>query len=274
MDTTRIDSVAKFFAGRRSRRRMLAEAGGLAATTMAVAGLAKTSSAQESTPPSTASDEEAPVFLFLQAFQAGSVVPKEGAEDRYVLTLEQGLGQTVYFSDRPDRIVGAAPTPKFLEGLGFPDDNPPNAALVVETGEGQTEVVVLQLYAPEYDLPTRTATYEVAVLAEWERQGGTDAGTFTETAADLSAFDSGFGAAHLFIDDCPDFDAICYTSCSPNGDIMPTAGSLGPKGMCWSWDDWQCHPCSFWNHTTAAAECNATFPVCNGHCYTSPIGFC
>ena len=76
-------------------------------------------------------------MLFIQSFQSGSVVPKDGAEGRYTLTLEQGLGHTIYFSDRPDRIVGAPRPPQFLEGLGFPDDNPPNAALVVETADGQ-----------------------------------------------------------------------------------------------------------------------------------------
>ena len=44
------------------------------------------------------------------AFQSGTVAPKDGPEGRYTVTLEHGLGQTIYFSDRPDRIVGAAPT--------------------------------------------------------------------------------------------------------------------------------------------------------------------
>ncbi len=172
------------------------------------------------------------MFLFLQSFQAGSIVPKEGDEDRYVLTLEQGLGQTVYFSDRPDRIVGAAPTPQFLKGLGFPDDNPPNAALVVEGEGGETGIAVLELFAPSYDLPTRTATYEVAVLSDWERQGqaGDSGGAvFSETTEDLAQQFPQFGAAHLFIDDCADGLVSCRTS---TGEILGYAVTVG---FCWDW---------------------------------------
>ena len=138
------------------------------------------------------------MMLFVQSFQAGSVAPTAGSDGRYTLTLEQGLGHTIYFSDRPDRIVGSMPTPQFLSEIGFSEGNPPNAALVVETDEGQTEVAVLELFDPGYDEPTRTATYEVAVLAEWERRGGD---RFAEIDIDLAQLLPTFGAAHLFIDD-------------------------------------------------------------------------
>ncbi len=48
-------------------------------------------------------------MLFVQSFQSGSIAPVDGAEGRYTVTLEQGLGQTIYFSDRPERIVGTEP---------------------------------------------------------------------------------------------------------------------------------------------------------------------
>ncbi len=141
MNATRLDMISKLFATRRSRRQALAQAGAGLAAAVGAAGLAHraaTAAQDEAATPSAAAsaENEGPVFLFLQAFQAGSVAAKEGSEGRYTLTLEQGLGHTVYFSDRPDRIVGATPTPQFLQGLGFPDDNPPNAALVVETDRG------------------------------------------------------------------------------------------------------------------------------------------
>src|SRR5215203_3811661 len=213
------ETISKLFADRRTRRQALAQAGASLAAAVVGAGLARQAVAQDvaATPPTTSAEDEAPVFLFLQAFQAGSIVPKAGAEDRYVLTLEQGLGQTVYFSDRPDRIVGAAPTPQFLKGLGFPDDNPPNAALVVEGEGGETGIAVLELFAPSYDLPTRTATYEVAVLSDWERQeqaGDSGGAVFSETTEDLAQQFPQFGAAHLFIDDCPDAAPLqCYKEC-------------------------------------------------------------
>ncbi len=271
MDTTRFETISKLFAGRRTRRQALAQVGASLAAAVGGPGLARQAVAQDAaaTPATTSAEDEAPMFLFLQAFQSGSVVPKEGAEGRYVLTLEQGLGQTVYFSDRPDRIVGAAPTPKFLEGLGFPDDNPPNAALVVETEAGQTEVAVLELFAPAYDEATHTATYEVAVLAEWERQGETGGAVFSETTQSLAEQFPRFEAAHLFIDDCPDAAPLqCYKECGSD----PVA-NLGTRGMCWSWADWTCHPCvGDWQGT--AFECGFNFASCISGCFTDHWGVC
>jgi hypothetical protein len=168
MNANRFDTVTKLVANRRlSRRQALAQGGaGLAAGAMAAARLTGDAHAQ-GTPQATPVQEgqpEPPEMLFIQAFQSGSVTPIEGTEGRYTLTLEQGLGYTVYFSDRPDRIVGASPTPQFLEGLGFPAENPPNAALVLETASGETAFAVLELFSPAYDEASHTATYEAAVL--------------------------------------------------------------------------------------------------------------
>lgn len=208
-------------------------------------------------------------MLFVQAFRSGSVTPADGAAGRYTLTLEQGLGYTVYFSDRPDRIVGAHPTPQFLEGLGFPDDNPPNAALVVETAAGQTEVAIVELFSPVYDEATHTATYEVAVLGEWERAGDM---TFVESDANLAEVLPEFGAAHLFIDDCPDAEIWC----SRDG---VNVGSFGVRGHCYSAWEIACLPCDpWWEYVRDAMwywpqYCNNAFPrECNGNCV--PKGVC
>ena len=64
-----------------------------------------TVAAQDATP--EAMNDENTSYLFLQSFQSGSIVAKDGEADTFTLTLEQGLGQTIYFSDRPERIVGA-----------------------------------------------------------------------------------------------------------------------------------------------------------------------
>ncbi len=273
MQANRFDTMTKLFAGRLSRRRAMAGGGaGLAAGALATAGLVLPARAQTSTPAALAADGEGPTMLFVQSFQAGSVVPS-GTVGRYTLTLEQGLGHTIYFSDRPDRIVGSMPTPQFLSELGFSEGNPPNAALVVETDEGQTELVVLELFDPGYDEPTRTATYEVAVLAEWERRGGD---RFAETDTDLAQLLPTFGAAHLFIDDydlygdrvnfCPQNTMM---TCWVNGQ---KAGDLDWFGVCEARNG-TCQPTvlgqrsfevnqSRWNF-----ECNATFPdTCGGHC--------
>ena len=80
------------------------------------------------------------------------------------MTLELGLGQTLYFGDRPSRDVGAVPTEQFLQGQGGADDNPPNAALVVDDGNGGTEIAVVELTNPLIDPSVPAVTYDVKVL--------------------------------------------------------------------------------------------------------------
>jgi hypothetical protein len=264
MNASRIDTIARFLAERRSRRALARAGAGLAAGALAAGGVTATARAQNVTPAAT--DQDGPTLLFLQAFQAGSITASE-AEGRYILMLEQGLGYTVYFSDRPDRVVGATPTTRFLAELGFPDDNPPNAALVVETAEGQTEVVVLELFAPAYDIASRTAIYQVEVLGEWER--ATD-GTVSETTVDPAEVLGSFGAAHLFIDslrnagtpNCDQSTVYCYNSCT-----APPYGDLGTGNLCWSETDQACMPCQ---PADLDAECTARFPDhCAGNCFAS-----
>jgi hypothetical protein len=118
---------------------------------------------------------------------------------------------------------------------------------------------VLELFDPRYDTATRTATYEVKVLQHHERLGM----SFQEQATDLAQLHPTFGAAHLFIDDCPDGVPYCHV---PDGSIV---GNLGSQGYCWNWDVWRCQPCNGgWDHT--AALCDQTFPACQNACYTDP----
>jgi hypothetical protein len=271
MNATRFDSIAKLFASRRlSRRQALARGGaGIAAGTLAAIRVASDAEAQDATPAAPAADgDQGPTMLFVQAFRAGGVTPAEGVDDRYTLTLEGGLGQTVFFSDRPERIVGAHPTPTFLAGLGFPEDNPPNAALVVETEAGQTEIAVVELFNPSYDEATHTATYEVAMLGEWERAADM---SFIEADADLAEVLPAFGAAHLFIDDCPDALIWCEDQ---DGNNLGNATSY--TGHCYSWGAATCLPCSPWYTEPAQArsywdsQCNAILP-CGAGCAANNV---
>ncbi len=105
---------------------------------------------QEATPPASPTAPGAdPTFLFVQTATAGSFTPNPdagtptavgtpaaGGGGDYLLTLEGHHGGTVYFSDRPERIFGNAPTQAFLVGLGFSPANPPKAALVTQTDDG------------------------------------------------------------------------------------------------------------------------------------------
>ncbi len=279
MNQSRVDRIAKVFADRKRSRRQAVDQGGAG---LAVEGVAVSvlpaAAAPEATPeatpdPTGAVGDRGPTMLFVQTYQAGTIAPVEGSAGRYTLTLEAGSGQTVYFSDRPDRIVGANPTSAFLEGLGFPDDNPPNAALVVETAPGEIDVAVVELFAPAYDPVGQGVTYEIEVLANW--QSSLEMG-FSEAPTDLAALAPNFGSAQLFIDDCPDADMTCHSDFvvrnPETARYYGTIGNAEHDGYCYSWGAVACLPCRPWFGSKLDAyrywneQCNQRFPDCYGHC--------
>lgn len=280
MDPARFDGLTRRLAGRTSRRTALGTAlGGIATVALARVAVAREGTpAPDATP---ASGGEAPVFLFVQTFASGrgelnpgagtpiaSGTPEPGGGASFLLTLEGHTGQTIYFSDRPDRIVGAAQTQQFLDGLGFAASNPPNAALVGEFRAGQG-VVVLQLIEPVYDADAGTVTYGAEVLRGYEGENLAPV-VADEVAERLPAE---FGSAALFIDDCP-----TYTSClteawaSFGGEPvyigLESVGPIpnGPYKACFSKDTVTCAPCD----TTLQKLtdlCNAAYPdMCMGNC--------
>jgi hypothetical protein len=267
MDANRFDRISKLFAQRRAL--------------------------QAGTPEAADQSSQTPKFLFVQTFRAGAITPAKGAEGRYTLSLEAGDGQTVYFSNRPDRLVGAEPTNDFIDHLGFPADNPPNAALIFEAEPGNIDVAVVELYAPVHDDVSGGMTYEVAPLGNWQAELGVE---LQEAPTDLAAASS-FGAAHLFIDgllDCPGGEVVCraygsgqvlgtipgdwfnnfcshslwadgrsYDFCVPCG--TPSNLFSGPPSRDWKGDlrdIW-----SYWGNV-----CNERIPACNGNC--RPTGWC
>ncbi len=236
MDASRFDRITQLFAQRRLSRRaaVTATAAGVAATVVGTqhAGLAQDATPQAS--PVVDPAAEKTTYLFVQSFQSGTLTPNDN-DDRHTLTLEQGLGQTIYFGDRPSRDVGVTPTEQFLEGLGFTDDNPPNAALIVETGDGETDLAVLELFAPTYDAATHTATYQVSGLEAWEDT--LDLG-LQDAPADLSAFTPDFAGAHLLIDDCVNATVDCYTAGGEGGNWV---GSFDNQSFCYNYGI--CMPC-------------------------------
>jgi hypothetical protein len=275
MQPTRFDRISKAFAGK-----PLLRSRALATSAAAANGSAPADTAQGTRP--TPDAERGPTMLFVQTFQSGTIAPKEDAEGRYTLTLEAGTGQTVYFSNRPDRIVGANPTPQFLEGLGFPPDNPPNAALVVETAPGESDVAVVELFNPTYDPETLGVSYEVAVLANWQYELDME---LQEAPTDLAALAPSFGAARLFIDDCPDGTMICYRPNVPfnewwenrvlndPSEIVGTISNGDHDGFCYNWEWMECLPCQPWIHNLHDSyfwwteECNDRFPQqCENSC--------
>ena len=198
MNSDRFDTLARTFSARLPRRLALRRG---AAALVAGAGLAaagRRAAGQEASPVASPEAEDAEGSdLFVQTFRAGTLVPKSGEEGVYVLTLEGGTGQTVYFSDRPARRVGLVPTAVLLEQLGFTPADPPNAALVVQTAE-EEEIVVVELFNPTFDEAAGTLTYEVRLLADYAGVGLAD---LAERQGDDPPAPS-FDIAHLFIDGC------------------------------------------------------------------------
>ena len=210
MDSNRFDTISKLFASRKTRRSAIAGGIGLAATATSLARVV----AQDATPavdpddphPGADDVQADPMFLFVQPFDTGAWAPKDGEDGVYTLTLTGAAANTIYFSDRPERIVGLSPTQTFLDGLGFTPENPPNAALVAprEDGEGQ-EILVIELLNPRYNAQIETLTYDARVLADYGEHG------LAHLANQQQDYEIGeaFGAGSLFIDDCETKQLTC-----------------------------------------------------------------
>lgn len=285
MDSSRLDRISQLFAARKLSRRQA-----LASTSIAATGLAagRSASAQEATP---VAETDNPSFLFVQSFGAGSITA--AANGQLTLTADHLTGQTIFFSDRPDRIVGTVPTEQFLGldrapspsapvtpaaamgdnaatpegGIGFTPADPPNAALVFDRGEGSDEpgdVVVVELINPTYDRATGRATYEIAVLAD---ETAVDLTYLSQPVADAAAIRD-FTGASLFIDDCSDGDIICVNVTNHTTATLVSADS--PTGYCWDSSNWCCSPCAgmdYWSqqcyeqlpYFCAQSDCYATY---------------
>jgi hypothetical protein len=263
MDAHRFDTIARLLASRRTRRAALRDgAAGLAG--LAAIGTAAT--ARAAWPPVRrdavpAAQPHDPALLFVQVFGAGELAPKDGEPDAYTLTLSQGTGSTLYFSDRPDRIVGTWPTAVFVGQVGFTPENPPNAALVAQTPDGEA-VYVVELLDPVLDEAAGTLTYDVRLLGEADVDMRFQSGAQAAPSEALT-----FGASHLFVDDviCGSHDMECYL----RGTDPATAASLGSIGKheftagegkgCLPYDG-----CTFLNQA-----CNDQYSACGGNCFAS-----
>jgi hypothetical protein len=119
-------------------------------------------------------DAKEPEYLFVQTARSGTV--KDG-----MLTLKQVSEQTLFFTDRPNRMAGHISTVHFLDNWATGKDSfkndPPNATLSILDGKTMTNIV-LELTNPV--LTGHTVQYNINILE----------GTPIET----------FGAASLFFD--------------------------------------------------------------------------
>ena len=114
-------------------------------------------SAEEPSGSQTASAADKVELLFVQNSVAGTY-------DGKTLTLN-GVGPTVFFSDRPQRISGHVHTAEFIrhwdKGSDNFAENPPNGTLSV-LGDQDVQSVVIELRNP--DLKGNTLSYNVRVL--------------------------------------------------------------------------------------------------------------
>ncbi|MGC4105800.1 MAG: hypothetical protein QM753_05490 [Thermomicrobiales bacterium] len=260
MEPNRFDQITRLFATRHTRRSTLAASltlgagvGALALNNAAAEDATPVASPAASPVPATTTGEP-PSFLFVQSAATGSFTASttsSAGTGTHTLTLNGHTGGTIYFSDRPERIFGNAPTGRFLEGIGFGEADPPNAALVVSSENDQQSVVVLELLNPAYDRDSGTLTYDANILTDYQGDGLSWQANQRDTEIPES-----FAASSLFIDDCPDAHAACSVPDNCYGNIT--------YGQCWSWSDFDCLACK--SAYELSAQCNETFSNCNGEC--------
>jgi hypothetical protein len=268
-DTSRTDRFPTLLDQRLDRRAaILAAVAGLG--TVGLAASVSPAIAQDATPVDPlAQDGDYPTFLFVQLADAGTWLPKPDEDGVYLLTLAGTGEQTLYFSDRPERIVGTVPTGQFLENLGFTPANPPNAAIVVEDSNGTRDVLVVELMNPVYvqdsaGLGDDSIVYEARVLENYQGNGleEWDQQQTDDTLAE------GFTNVSLFIDDCP-AAYNCYYSASffdPIVNVGPIPG--GPVGTCWDGSSLNCLPCGRTGYSVFDYACNQAYADCHGQCFT------
>jgi hypothetical protein len=215
-------------------------------------------------------------YMFVQTARKGSFhleKPENGSPDvqEFVLKLEGVDPETIYFSDRPARIAGTVPNEKFLSGIGFEPNNPPNAAIVLSAPVSATQdVIIAQLLNPKYDAAAETLSYDVIIMKNYAGRGL----KHWIERADKSLPET-FTQVSLFIDDCPDGQVLCYGifQCSGKKCCRVGCGSAGIKvGYCWSWASFSCNPCRNYDYKCSepGGPCNNNPPFClKNQCSTS-----
>lgn len=155
--------------------------------------------------------EGVPSFLFVQTAHGGTLSRTEGEDNYYTLLLNDVSPSIVFFSDRPDRIVGQEDTETFIETFDFSPSNPPNAAIEVLNAPEGADVLVVELFDPEYDPDNGSLKYRVKILEEPNHEFAVFNDHHDQRLPDS------FGTVSLFIDsgifDCYCDDPFCPVWC-------------------------------------------------------------
>lgn len=134
-------------------------------------------------------------LLYLQTASSGTLKPLPGRTNAFQLVLNEIAPNVVYFSDRPNRLVGVVPMAEFLKTIGFGGELNPNAVISIEKGSKDSDLIVVTLAKPVYDKSRRTLTYESVILESAEG----DLAIFSERMD--KRLPAAFGPVVLFIDD-------------------------------------------------------------------------
>jgi hypothetical protein len=181
--------------GARGRRAVATALASVSLFVMALAATAPPSFAAPTPQPSETS------LLFVQSATSGSLVPVHGAPERFTLTLRGVDGQTLWFTDRPERRAGYMTTGAGLKVLDFRGSKgAPNAVLSIPSAKPSKDMIALTLRDPKYDPQQRTVQYRATELEHV---------TNTELAVNPRYLDESvgprFGHAALFIDSAHPF---------------------------------------------------------------------
>ena len=201
MNDSRFDAFTRWTARPTTRRTAL----GSAAAGLAALAVGRVT-AQEASPVASPVAAAEVALLFVQTGGATTLTP--GTDDIHTLTITGVTAQTLYFSDRPNRIAGAIPMAALIERWAdaFAGD-PPNATLIghPEAGGETEEAVVVELLTPTYDAASATLTYQVRILDVDEIADR----TFEQQPLTVLDAPREYAEAHLFIDDDFDYCVLC-----------------------------------------------------------------
>lgn len=224
---------------------------------------------------SQTNDKGAASFMFVQTARKGMLIPIPGEDQSYRLILKDVNPDTIYFSDRPERISGATANDKFIGGYNFDKSNPPNAAIVLSPQDSDKEnILVVELTNPQYDQDLKTLSYTARVLSASNNKNLKHWTSRMQSTVPQGAFSD----ISLFIDDCPDGPIHCYGTyqCSGGGEdeqcCRVECGTIGHNvGYCWNWLSLSCQPCqSYSGDLCNGTACGTGNPFClKDQCGTS-----
>ena len=224
MDPKAFDRLTQLLATRATRRTTALAAAGSMAMVPGLRALA-----QDATPESATPEAVDPIeVLYVQTFSGGEIT--EAGAGGFTLSLMGSTGQTVYFTDRPERLAGAVATESFLDERAFDAGNPPNAALVTEVGDGQT-VVVVELLDPALDTSTMTVSYRAQPVTG---ELSAAMSSFQQIATDVPL--GAIGPVSVFIDDlacasngsyCKHNSQCCSGHCCADMETCPQFSCIG-----------------------------------------------